>query len=384
MTTNEQLRLDAVRRFLDIGESIDKDLADVVNLAAEICETPISLITLIDADTEWIKAAKGINSEPVSRTQTFCQYTIQQEEILEIPDATLDVRVNHLDAVVNDPNIRFYAGASLVTHDGNRLGSLCVLDTQPRKLTKMQCSTLKVLARQVVHIMELSRSFEILQERHERVIEANREAERSQIELKAIFDSSSDLFLLLGKHLEALSWNKALEDYVFKVTGQQLKVGDFISEYVDPALLPKFIRFYSAALKGTRIKKELRARQHTPNAAWMETSFIPVHTDGKILGVAINAADITERKRHEQHIKIQNEALSRIATMQSHEIRKPVATLMGLVELIKMDSNSNDPDYTYLDMISATVNELNEKICDIVSDSETMLHTEIAHVEKEN
>jgi signal transduction histidine kinase len=99
-------------------------------------------------------------------------------------------------------------------------------------------------------------------------------------------------------------------------------------------------------------------------------SFLPVRNDdGEIIGVAVNASDITERKQHEEEIRVKNEAFQQIALMQSHQLRKPVASLKGLMDLIKNDESIVQSDY--YDMITTTVNELDEKILEIVKASES-------------
>src|ERR1700744_38983 len=126
---NEHYRLNAVNRFKQLDDDIQNDLNAVVNLAAQICKTPVSLITLLDEDKQWFKAHKGIDIDCTDREVAFCNYTIKQDDLLIVADATKDERFANNPLVVGEPFIRFYAGAPLVTKDGFSVGSLCVVDT---------------------------------------------------------------------------------------------------------------------------------------------------------------------------------------------------------------------------------------------------------------
>jgi GAF domain-containing protein len=143
MKYTEQERLTAVSRFMSPDAGIANDLNDLVNLVAEICETPVALITLLDKDTQWFKAAKGTDLECTDRGLSFCNYTIEQEEVLVIPDMLLDKTFNTNPLVTGEPYVRFYAGAPLITKDGYALGSLCVVDMEPRQFTRHQLNSIK-------------------------------------------------------------------------------------------------------------------------------------------------------------------------------------------------------------------------------------------------
>ncbi|HVA28592.1 MAG TPA: response regulator, partial [Candidatus Baltobacteraceae bacterium] len=131
---------------------------DITAIASYICQTPISLISLIDAERQWFKANVGLNAAETSRDIAFCDIAIQQPDILVVEDASKDPRFKNNPLVKGDPNIRFYAGAPLFTDDGHGLGSLCVIDRKPRKLSKDQLDALRRLANQVMKLFELRRA----------------------------------------------------------------------------------------------------------------------------------------------------------------------------------------------------------------------------------
>jgi diguanylate cyclase (GGDEF)-like protein len=152
----ETLRLSKLKSYNVLDTLPEPAYDDITALAAHICQTPIALISLIDGDRQWFKAKVGLAVSETPRHMAFCDRTIQQSEILVVEDARQDPRFNRNPLVTGEPYIRFYAGAPLVTPDGHYLGSLCVIDYQPRQLSAEQLQGLQVLSRQVVAQMELS------------------------------------------------------------------------------------------------------------------------------------------------------------------------------------------------------------------------------------
>ncbi|MDX1972124.1 MAG: GAF domain-containing protein [Candidatus Sumerlaeia bacterium] len=150
----EYARLDALKAFRILDTEEDKLFDNITTLAAELCETPIALISLVDEERQWFKSRKGLTVCETAREYAFCRYTILSDEVLVIRDATLDVRTRNNPLVLGEPNIRFYAGAPLITHDGFSLGSLCVIDQKPRDISSFQLSSLKRLAEHVIFLME--------------------------------------------------------------------------------------------------------------------------------------------------------------------------------------------------------------------------------------
>jgi signal transduction histidine kinase len=156
LPSDEQARLSALRQYGILDTEAEARFDELVQLASQICEVPISLISLIDTDRQWFKANVGLAVPETPRDQAFCVYAIEKTELMEVPDAWQDGRFADNPLVTGDPNIRFYAGMPLITPSGLRLGTLCVIDRKPRKLTPPQRTALEVLSRQVMAQMELS------------------------------------------------------------------------------------------------------------------------------------------------------------------------------------------------------------------------------------
>jgi len=148
-------RLKEVRRFLELDFSKSSDLQDIVDLAAQVCDKPVALITLLDEKVSWVKVRSGRAFDVVPRETSFCKFGIEQDDILVIPDASKDKRFDKNPLVQSDPNIRFYAAAPLILNNGLKLGTLCLFDSKPSEINFIQKKALAVLSRQVMYLMEL-------------------------------------------------------------------------------------------------------------------------------------------------------------------------------------------------------------------------------------
>lgn len=155
MTPEEKARLEALWAYDILDTPAEEDFDEIVELASVICGVPISLITLIDEKREFRKARFGIEGQNTPREYTFCTHAIEQDDIMVVQDATEDDRFASNPFVTGAPNICFYAGMPLRTADGYNLGTLCVIDHQPRELDEFQISALRTLSHQVMALIEL-------------------------------------------------------------------------------------------------------------------------------------------------------------------------------------------------------------------------------------
>jgi signal transduction histidine kinase len=157
LPVNEIDRLAALYALNVLDSPPEKDFDDIVALAAKVCDVPMSLVSLVDADRQWFKARIGTDLTETPRDLSFCTHAILGKDVLVVPDATQDSRFRDNPAVGTDGGVRFYAGAPLTTTDGFALGSLCVVDSRPRRLDIEQLQALRALARQVTSQLELRR-----------------------------------------------------------------------------------------------------------------------------------------------------------------------------------------------------------------------------------
>jgi formate hydrogenlyase transcriptional activator len=153
--TREEQRLRALKEFDILDTLPEKAFDDLTALASYICNTPIALISLIDEDRQWFKSNVGLGVPETSRNIAFCAHAIEQPDCFIVPDASIDDRFSANPLVTGSPFVRFYAGSPLVTSEGHALGTLCVIDREPRQMSPEQIMALNALSRQVMTQLEV-------------------------------------------------------------------------------------------------------------------------------------------------------------------------------------------------------------------------------------
>jgi len=158
LPNNEAERIEALLQYKILDTSAEPTLDDLTRLAAQICGTPIALISLVDRNRQWFKSKIGLEVLETPRDVAFCAHTILQPDVFIVPDATVDERFDKNPLVTSETNVRFYAGTPLITTEGYALGALCVMDRVTRDLSAEQVEALRLLGRQVVKQLELRRN----------------------------------------------------------------------------------------------------------------------------------------------------------------------------------------------------------------------------------
>jgi two-component sensor histidine kinase len=151
----ERARLEALQRYRILDTPPEAEFDDVTKLVAAVCATPIAVINLIDADRQWFKSEIGLGVRETSRDVSICAHAILRPGLFVVPDTLEDARFARNPLVSGQPHLRFYAGALLESPDGLPLGTLCVLDYQPRELGAEQRNILAMLARTVMTQLDL-------------------------------------------------------------------------------------------------------------------------------------------------------------------------------------------------------------------------------------
>lgn len=183
--SDESSRLSELRRYKILDTDPEKGFDDLTLLASYICQSPIALISLIDAERQWFKSRVGVTIAETPREISFCTHAIQGSDLMIVPDAASDERFKSNPFVVSDPKIRFYAGAPLRSVSGHALGTLCVLDCVPRQLTVEQQDALRALGRQVQAQLELRRNLNELKVALAERDKAERERDKTMDDLRA-------------------------------------------------------------------------------------------------------------------------------------------------------------------------------------------------------
>lgn len=177
--SKEKERLAALESYSILDTLPEEDYNSLTAIAAEICGTPISLVSLLDNDRQWFKSRFGLDVSETPKEYAFCAHAINEEEdIFIVQDSRTDERFHDNPLVVGEPRVIFYAGVPLTTEEGLPLGTLCVIDHKPKLLSQGQMNSLKALSKQVMNLLQLRKSNKQLQMTLQDLEEKNDELER--------------------------------------------------------------------------------------------------------------------------------------------------------------------------------------------------------------
>ena len=349
--------LKSVQQYLSLAPAKELELQDIVQTAARICQTPIALITFVDKQHHYIKFRIGIDIEEFIIEGSFCNYTMQQAGVMIVEDALADERFVEYPLVTGAPFIRFFAGTCLINAEGNKIGTLSVVDIKPNSLNKLQTETLQILAHQIINILEFNSALQIIKEQY-------LEAKNSENKLRSFFESTGSCHLLIGKDHKVLAFNKAIAKFIKHIFNIELVVGIETPQLIHEPNRSYYLENHEKALRGETTRVE-RLIDYGTEMIWWDISYEPAMNEaGEIIGISFNATDITAKKEHESKVTTQDEALRNIAFLHSHELRKPVASIMGLMNIFKDENYRASKEE--LMMLETVANELDEKIRTIV------------------
>jgi len=160
----ETARIAALDRYAILDSEPEEAFDDLVTLAAHICQTPMAMLSLVDDHRQWFKSKVGVQVRETPRDISICAHAIQQRDLFIIPDTHEDARFRENPLVVGEPGIRFYAGAPLINEDGFALGTLYVVDREPRVLDSEQKEALEAISRLALRQMELRKNLQLLKD----------------------------------------------------------------------------------------------------------------------------------------------------------------------------------------------------------------------------
>lgn len=171
---SEKERLNSVSRFKHFHFDMNGNLQGILKLATDIYQTPVAFITLIDEHVQLFKATRGIELAQMPRETSFCTHAIMQDGVMVVRDASCDTRFADNPLVASAPNVRFYAGSPLSTFEGHNVGTLCVMDVNKKDVPEEKAQLLDILAKQVIHLMELEVTHKLLNEKMAQVEQQNK------------------------------------------------------------------------------------------------------------------------------------------------------------------------------------------------------------------
>lgn len=292
---NEKERLEAILSYHILDTEDELDFDGIVELASQLCDTPISLITLIDERRQWFKAKKGLDIKETHRNLSFCAHAIHKNDVMVVCDTLQDERFFDNPLVTGDPYIRFYAGMPLITSEGYKLGTLAVLDRKPNDLNEQQLKDLRILGKQVVNLLERRMTISRLHEMNKEIACL---VEEKTAEIRNVFERVSDAFVALDKNW-CYTYVNAKAEKIFNKPHGYL-IGKHIWTEFPEGMGQPFHKMYEEAM-ATQEYKYLE-EYYPPYNRWFENHIYPSPS-----GLSIYFHDITERKKAELARRISEE-----------------------------------------------------------------------------
>lgn len=314
-TGQESSRLAELQRYQLLDSEPDQLIQAIVEMAAELLDAPISLVSLVDESRQWFYAKQGIRTTETPRRDAICAYTIQSNEPLVIPDASKDPVFKHNALVNGEPNIRFYAGIPLITPTGHRLGSLCVIDTRPREISEAQLRQLSILAQSTMsffnHRTQLQESNLLLAERNA-TLEKLRDSEQlNSLVIEATQTGVWD-WNLLTKNTE---FSKQWLDILGIPEDQAKKTDAEWEARIHPEDLAAVQQWVAISCNNPDVlhAMDYRLQHQQGHYVWVNVQAIYLQDENGVVTRGVGSMmDITEQRTAEQKIKTNHQQLQKI------------------------------------------------------------------------
>jgi diguanylate cyclase (GGDEF)-like protein/PAS domain S-box-containing protein len=306
---NEHQRVASLHALDVLDSGPEEEFDALIHAASILCGTPISLISLVDTERQWFKANIGIPGfSETPRDIAFCSHAILGEGVFEITDATVDERFFDNPLVIENPDIRFYAGAPIVLNDGSRVGTLCVIDRHPKKLTDNQREVLGYLAMAAAKALDSRRISRLFEKEH-----------RVREEVEKNFQILSE-FSLLGVFYanaqgECTYTNRRWQE-IYGLSMEE-SLGNGWAKTLYPEDKEKvFFEWGCAAQLGKNFEMEFRIQSNEFQIKYVHSKARPIFDeDNIVMGFVGSVEDSTERMQSREAIRKSENLLTRIGKM---------------------------------------------------------------------
>lgn len=294
----------------------DPELAQITGFAAKLCDAPIALVSLVEEERQRFLARAGLKERETPRPTSFCAHAMLEPEVMIVPDAQDDPRFSTNPLVTGHPYIRFYAGAPLVSHEGAPLGSLCIIDTEPRAggLDEMQRDGLLVLAQSVMRRLRHRR------EHLEQLATREEHADR----LQSMIDSVPDIAWAAAPGPAFENFNARWTE----ITGAAPpKSVDDWREFIHPKEWEASLAKFTAAVeKCEPFEDEWRLRLHDGTYRWVLSRAVPSSDDPATARWFGTLTDVHEARSNFERVDLLSRELS-------HRIKNIFAVITGLISI---------------------------------------------------
>ena len=295
----EEARLGELYRYKILDTPEEPVFDDLARLAAQLCDTPMAVISFMDRDRQWFKSRVGVAASEYPRHNTFCAQVIHEDDLFVVPNPVKDERFANSYAVVGDEQARFFAGAPLRVPSGHILGTLSVLDRRPRALNPSQRESLRALARQVVAQLELRRSIRELEREAEERARAQAALRESEQRFQEFMNNSPALAYIKDDYGRYLYVNRQVTEQFQRPVSEWIGRTDID---ILPTAVARNIQENDLSVfndERMRVLEEITPAPDGSTRHWLSYKFLLRDTDGtqRLAGLSI---DITARKQAEQ------------------------------------------------------------------------------------
>ena len=325
-TPNERERLAALERYEMLDTPAEAEFDDLTSLAAQICGTPIALISLVDARRQWFKSKIGLDADETSREISFCGHAIQGQHLMEVPNACEEFLFHDNPLVTGPPEIRFYAGMPLATPDGQNLGTLCVMDRVPRYLSVAQRKALGLLGRQVMNQMELRLT-------NRRLAAAGQEMREVEERFRLVVEAAANAMVLLNEQGQIMLVNAAAESLFgysrAELIGQPVEM---LLPKLEPHSMQKARNLTGKRKDGTELSTDVTLNPLPTSAGGLVLASI-IDATGKQKGEQINRLKQDLKRKKRQLTRAKRE-LRDFTSIVSRDLGAPLRGLTALANWI--------------------------------------------------
>lgn len=351
----EEVRQQRIAEYqLDVAQS-EPEFDAVTELAADLFGVPISGVTVLGRDRQLFQGSCGLDERSTARSDAFCNVTVERDDVFVVEDALADPRFRNNPLVTGEPHIRFYAGAPIRVGGGVAIGSLCIIDREPRQLSQTDCRRLVLLARTVTDLMEFRLGSRLADERQQQI-------ERQAELLRATVDHVEQGIGVFDQDLRLVLWNDRLFDLLGLdrwLCREGCEAADLLraaacNHAFGPGDPDEIVDGLIESIRTTPSRRlELRGSEGRILQAWRAA--IP---DGRSI---LTIEDVTDQRRA---VRMKDEFVSTV----SHELRTPLTSIRGALAVLgrKAEGSLDPASQQMLAMASKNAERLTALINDIL------------------
>lgn len=339
-------RLKALLAY-SVIDTPSEEFYDTLNsLVANICNAPISLISFIDEDRQWYKSKIGMDIDELPVEETICQYTLLEDDILEIQDTLNDERLVDNPSVQTENGIRFYAGISLRSPKGYAIGSVCAADFKPQQLSEIQKQTLRDVAKMVmIHLETKKRNEEMENELRDILTDKIKSSER-QIRIQErvynnLFEAISQSNAIIEFSIDGTILN--LNERFAEMMGYSVEelIGQKHTLLLTESLIENNDFVWEKIAAGQPYSGKFRRRKKDGKTIWIQASYSPViDLKGEVTKITNISIDITNDILAINSLEALSNQKDNFIANISHELRSPIHAILGFTELLIEEENN--------------------------------------------